>query len=112
MELKIEIEEDKRNSTNITLTQPSNTREGYIRDGIYYQCNLCGKKFTKMNYESHLDECKKKHKEKKCCTFVSRGNVNNMVNSGSPTVRQPTMPVVTYGGFSNKPNFNLKFGKH
>ena len=65
-----------------------------------------------MNYESHLDECKKKHKEKKCCTFVSRGNVNNMVNPGSPTVRQPTMPAVTYGGFSNKPNFNLKFGKH
>ena len=64
-----------------------------------------------MNYDSHLDDCKKKHKEKKFCTFVNRNNVNNMVNSSSPATRQPTMPVVTYGGFSNKPNFNMKFGK-
>ena len=112
-ELKIEIEEDKRYSNNATLTQPNTKKEGYTKDGNYYQCDLCGKKFTKMNFESHLPECKQKHKEKKCITFVNRGNVNNM-SGGTPTpaVRQPTMPAVTYGGFSNKPNFNLKFGKH
>jgi len=86
---------------------------GFIRDGIYYQCNLCGKKFTKINYESHLNDCKQKHKEKKNITFVSKPNVGMMNNpSSSPSTRQPTMPAVTYGGYSKKPNFNLKFGKH
>ena len=55
----------------------------------------------------------KKHKEKKNITFVSKPNIdiiNN--NSSSPSTRQPTLPAVTYGGYSKKPNFNLKFGKH
>lgn len=85
------------------------------KDG-YIQCDLCNKKFTKINYDSHLLECKKKYKEKKGNnTFVNRTNNNNLFgpnNPSSPAVRQPTMPAVTYGGFSNKPNFNLKFGKN
>ena len=66
-----------------------------------------------MNYESHLNDCKQKNKEKKNITFVSKPNIdiiNN--NSSSPSTRQPTLPAVTYGGYSKKPNFNLKFGKH
>ena len=66
-----------------------------------------------MNFESHLPECKQKHKEKKSCTFVNKSNLNNMMNNPiSSSIRQPTMPAVTYGGFSNKPNFNLKFSKY
>ena len=86
-------------------------KEGYIIDGIYYQCLLCSKKFTKMKYESHLSDCKKKNKEKKNSTFISKPNfcINN---PASPSTRQPTLPAVTYGGYSNKPNFNLKFKKH
>ncbi len=112
-ELKIEIEEDKRHtSNNIAYTQ-SNKKEGYTRDGIYYQCDLCNKKFTKMNYESHLNDCKQKHKEKKNITFVSKPNIGIMNHPSSPSTRQPTLPAVTYGGHSSKkPNFNLKFGKH
>ena len=34
-----------------------------------------------MNYESHLPECKQKHKEKKSCTFVNKSNLNNMMNN-------------------------------
>ena len=113
--MKIEIEEDKRyTNNNIAITQ-SNKKEEFTRDGIYYQCNLCGKKFTKINYENHLNDCKKKHKEKKNITFISKPNLNmmsNINNPSSPSTRQPTMPVVTYGGYSKKPNFNLKFGKH
>ena len=70
------------------------------------------KKFTKMNYESHLHECKLKHKEKKNNTFLNKPNIGLMNNPSSPSTRQPTMPAVNYGGFSKKPNFNLKFGKH
>ena len=64
-ELKIEIEEDKKhNNKNVIMTQ-SNEKEGFIIDGIYYQCSLRSKKFTKMKYESHLNDCRKKNKEKK-----------------------------------------------
>ena len=114
-ELKIEIEEDKRHSSNKIVITQINEKEGYTRDGIYYQCNLCNKKFTKMNYESHLHDCKQKHKEKKNLTFNNRPNIslmNNNNNPSSPTTRQPTLPAVTYGGYSKKPNLNLKFGKY
>ena len=38
----------------------------YKKDGkVFIQCDLCNKKFTKINYESHLNDCKKKYKEKK-----------------------------------------------
>ena len=93
------------------ITQ-TNQKEGFTRDGIYYQCNLCNKKFTKINYESHLHDCKQKHKEKKNITFNNKPNIGLMNNPSSPSTRQPTMPAVTYGGYSKKPNFNLKFGKH
>ena len=111
-ELKIEIEEDKRHTANKIVITQSNQKEGFIRDGIYYQCNLCSKKFTKINYESHLHDCKLKHKEKKNTTFNNKPNLGLMNNPGSPSTRQPTMPAVTYGGYSKKPNFNMKFGKH
>ena len=114
-ELKIEIEEDKRHSSNKIVITQTNEKEGYTRDGIYYQCNLCNKKFTKMNYEIHLHDCKQKHKEKKNLTFNNRPNIslmNNNNNPSSPTTRQPTLPAVTYGGYSKKPNLNLKFGKY
>ena len=68
-----------------------------------------------MNYENHLNDCKKKQKKKKNITFVSKPNIgmiNKINNPSSPSNRQPTMPAVTYGGFSKKPNFNMKFGKH
>ena len=114
-ELKIEIEEDKRHSSNKIVITQTNEKEGYTRDGIYYQCNLCNKKFTKMNYESHLHDCKQKHKEKKNLTFNNRPNISLMNNNNNPsssTTRQPTLPAVTYGGYSKKPNLNLKFGKY
>jgi ribosomal protein L37AE/L43A len=111
-ELKIEIEEDKRHTANKIVIIQTNQKEGFTIDGIYYHCNLCNKKFTKINYESHLHDCKQKHKEKKNTTFNNRPNIGLMNNPSSPSTRQPTMPAVTYGGYSKKPNFNLKFGKH
>lgn len=78
--------------------------------GGFIQCDLCNKKFTKINYESHLPECKQKYKGKKNTTFVSKPNLA-MINGGnsSPAKRQPTMPAVTYGGHSNKPGFSIRF---
>ena len=111
-ELKIEIEEDKRHTANKIVITQVNQKEGFTRDGIYYQCNLCNKKFTKINYESHLHDCKQKHKEKKNITFNNKPNMGIMNNPSSSSTRQPTMPAVTYGGYSKKPNFNLKFGNH
>ena len=98
------------NNNKIVIAQ-NNEKEGYVRDGIYYQCLLCNKKFTKINYESHLNDCKQKNKQKKNTTFISKPN-NIINNPSSPSTRQPTLPAVTYGGYSNKPNFNVKFGKH
>ena len=111
-ELKIEIEEDKRHTANKIVITQINQKEGFIKDGVYYQCLLCNKKFTKMNYESHLNDCKQKHKEKKNTTFMNKPNIGLLNNPSSPSTRQPTLPAVTYGGYSKKPNFNLKFGKH
>ena len=68
-----------------------------------------------MNYENHLNDCKKKHKEKKNITFVNKPNmgiINKTNDPSSPSQRLPTLPAVTYGGYSKKPNFNVKFGKH
>ena len=98
----------------------NNEKEGYIRDGIYYQCLLCNKKFTKMNYESHLNDCKQKYKDKKNGTFRNVGGSlmnNNMKNNiknnnnmnNNQMSRKPMMPAVTYG--RNKPNLSLKFEK-
>lgn len=110
-EIKIEVEEDKKYSNNIAQTQPNqinNIREKLNIVGGYIQCDYCNKKFTKINYESHLPECKQKYKGKKNTTFVSKPNLG-MLASSSPTKRQPTMPAVTYGGHSNKPGFSIRF---
>ena len=121
-DIKIEIEEPKKhiNNNNI-LSSPNNNNNNrplYSRDSKgFLQCELCNKKFTKINFESHLNDCKLKHKDKKNGTF-NRGNfggsLNNNINSGnkmngSPVNRKPMMPAVTYG--RNKPNFSVKFGK-
>lgn len=88
----------------------NNNRQLYSRDSKgFLQCELCHKKFTKMNFESHLNECKQKYKDKKNGTFMNKPSF--VPAAGSPAARQPMMPAVNYGGFSNKPKFNLKFGK-
>ena len=43
---------------------------------------------------------------------MNKPNTGLMNNPSSPTTRKPSLPAVTYGGYSKKPNFNLKFGKH
>ena len=126
-EIKIEIEEPKKhadnNNINKGLGSPSNNsnRPLYSRDSKgFLQCELCNKKFTKINYESHLNDCKQKYKDKKNGTFnrgnlggsVMNNNIKNNLNNninGSTVSRKPMLPAVTYG--RNKPNFSLKFGK-
>ena len=93
-------------------TNNNNTRALYSRDSKgFLQCELCNKKFTKINFESHLDDCKLKYKDKKNGTF-NRGNtgvpINNNINNNK-TTRKPLLSAVTYG--RNKPNFSVKFGK-
>ena len=120
-EIKIEIEEPKKhidNNNNQNSGSPvNNSRPLYSRDNKgFLQCELCNKKFTKINYESHLNECKQKYKDKKNGTFRNVGgslmnnNIkNNTSNNNNQMSRKPMMPAVTYG--RNKPNFSLKFGK-
>ena len=121
-EIKIEIEEPKKHiDNNKMMGSPTNTNSNrplYSRDSKgYFLCELCNKKFTKMNYESHLNDCKIKHTDKKNGTFrnnlggsVMNNNMKNNINmNNSPVNRKPIMPAVTYG--RNKPNFSLKFGK-
>ena len=128
-EIKIEIEEPKKKNDNFNnnkgMGSPQNnssTRPLYSRDTKgYYQCELCNKKFTKINYESHLNDCKQKYKDKKNGTFNKGNNIggplvnnnNNIKNNinipNKPISRKPMMPAVTYG--RNKPNFSVKFGK-
>ena len=56
----------------------------------------------------------KNTKKKKNITFNNKPNLSlmNYNNPSSPSNRKPTLPAVTYGGYSKKPNFNLKFGKY
>ena len=115
-EIKIEVEQPKKhNDNNINVDQQSplnGSRPLYTRDSNgYYQCELCSKKFTKINFESHLMECKQKYKDKKNGIFINKPSFGNNVINTNTAIRQPSMPVVTYGGLSNKP-FSLKFGKH
>ena len=95
----------------------------YKKDGkIFIECDLCNKKFTKINYESHLNDCKKKYKEKKNGLDKNNININNNFNmnvningfnnnnnNNNQMSRKPMMPAVTYG--SNKPKFTVKFKK-
>ena len=115
-DIKIEIEEPKKHleNNNQMLSSPKNNggRPLFSRDEKgFLQCELCNKKFTKINFESHLMECKQKYKDKKNGTF-NRSNFGGMMNNNinnNPGTRKPIMPAVTYG--SNKPNFSLKFKK-
>lgn len=117
MEPIIEIEEAKK--PDIIVSKPINSggvigaRQVMSRGELYFECELCNKKFTKMNFESHYPDCKQKYKDKKNGGFNSYGkpNFGNM-NGGSPlNSRKPMMPAVMYGGLTNKPNFKVKFGK-
>lgn len=114
-EIKIEIEEPKKHIDNIAknASPGKNARPLYSRDSNgFILCELCNKKFTQIKYESHLNDCKQKYKDKKNGTF-NRGNITGgpgINNNNNPSVRKPTMPAVTYG--SNKPKFTVKFGKH
>jgi ribosomal protein L37AE/L43A len=116
-EIKIEIEEPKKHIDNVAKNaSPSkNSRPMYSRDSNgFILCELCNKKFTQIKYESHLNDCKQKYKDKKNGTFhrgnITASGINNNTNTNNPSVRKPTMPAVTYG--SNKPKFTVKFGKH
>ena len=118
-EIKFEIEEPKRhvdinNNNNLGSPVNNNNRPLYSRDSKgFLQCELCNKKFTKMNFESHLNDCKQKYKDKKNGTFRNMGrslinnNKNNININNNQVSRKPIMPAITYG--RNKPNFSLKF---
>ena len=133
-EIKIEIEEPKKHIDNINddSSSPLNRNlQYYKKDGkVFIQCDLCNKKFTKINYESHLNDCKKKYKEKKNGIDKSNNinynrnnpvnfninmnnnfnrNINGFNNKNNQMERKPIMPAVTYG--SNKPKFTVKFKK-
>ena len=133
-EIKIEIEEPKKHIDNIMddNSSPLNRNlQYYKKDGkVFIQCDLCNKKFTKINYESHLNDCKKKYKEKKNGIDKSNNinynrnnpvnfninmnnnfnrNINGFNNKNNQMERKPIMPAVTYG--SNKPKFTVKFKK-
>ena len=34
------------------------------REEVFVQCSMCNKKFTRLNYDFHLPDCKQKQKEK------------------------------------------------
>ena len=84
-----------------------NTKQSYVRgEQQYVSCNLCNKKFTRINYDSHLPECERKYKDKQ----GNKGfNTKPTFSMGSMNNRQPTMPAVQYGAFSNRPNMKFKF---
>jgi len=142
-EIKIEIEEPKKHIENYLDGSGSplnNNLQYYKKDGkIFIECDLCNKKFTKINYESHLNDCKKKYKEKKNGLDKNNININNNNNlnnfnrnnpininnnfnmnvningfnnnnnNNNQMSRKPMMPAVTYG--RNKPKFTVKFKK-
>ena len=122
-EIKIEVEEPKKHIDNINnnkkLGSPTNNNNDkrvlYSRDiKGFLQCELCNKKFTKINFENHLNDCKLKYNNKKNGTFFNRGNIgntgnNNINNNNNQMSRKPMLPAVTYG--RSKPNFSVKFGK-
>ena len=121
-EIKIEIEEPKKHIDNINYNiggtgSPMNSNlQIYKKDGkVFIQCDLCNKKFTKINYESHLNDCKKKYKDKNNNGINKTYNKANIINNINNNInnnqlgRKPMMPAVVYG--SNKPKFNMKFKK-
>ena len=136
-DIKIEIEEPKKHIDNNFdgSGSPLNSNlQYYKKDGkVFIQCDLCNKNFTKINYENHLNDCKKKYKEKKNGIDKSNNmnignmnykrnnpvninmnnnfnkNINSFNNNNNQMERKPIMPAVTYG--SNKPKFTVKFKK-
>ena len=136
-DIKIEIEEPKKHIDNNYdgSSSPLNSNlQYYKKDGkVFIQCDLCNKNFTKINYENHLNDCKKKYKEKKNGIDKSNNininnmnynrnnpvsinmnnnfnkNINSFKNNNNQMERKPIMPAVTYG--SNKPKFTVKFKK-
>ena len=70
-EIKIEIEESKKllENNNKIMSSPGNSnniKSLFSRDSNgFLQCELCHKKFTKINFENHLKDCKQKYKDKK-----------------------------------------------
>ena len=110
-EIKIEIEEPKKHIDNNKIGNSSpvnnNSRPLYSRDSKgFIQCELCNKKFTQIKYESHLNDCKQKYKDKKNGTFRNVGGSlmnNNMKNNiknnnnmnNNQMSRKPMMPAVT-----------------
>jgi hypothetical protein len=85
-----------------------NTKQSYVRgeQQQYVSCNLCNKKFTRINYDSHLSDCEKKYREKQGNKVV---NAKPTFSMGPINSRQPTMPAVQYGAFANRPNLKFKF---
>ena len=83
-----------------------NVKQSYIRGEPpqYISCNLCNKKFTRINYDSHLPECERKYKDKQ----VNK-NSKPTFSMGPINTRQPTMHAVQYGSFANRPNMKFKF---
>ena len=63
------MEEPKKHIDNINNDNSSllnRNLQYYKKDGtVFIQCDLCNKKFTKINYESHLNDCKKYIKKRK-----------------------------------------------
>ena len=96
---------DNFNRLNYTKNQLNNNSK-------YIECDMCRKKFTKINYDCHLFECKQKFSAKKNGMTFNKPNLVINEESKNLRTRQPIVPAVTYGAFSSKPNFNLKFGKH
>ena len=86
------------------------------REEVFVQCSMCNKKFTRLNYDFHLPDCKQKQKEKQLKSSTNGLSLKASIGMQKPLFtsimtpqnRVPIMPAVTYGC---RPNFNLKFGK-
>ena len=112
-EIKIEIEEPKKHLDNnndiLDTGSPKNSNlQYYKKDGkVFIQCDLCNKKFTKINYESHLNDCKKKYKEKK----NGGDSKNNTYNKGGIiNINNNFNRNININGFNNNNNLPEKNG--
>jgi hypothetical protein len=127
--IQVNAVEKPDNSNSNTITHTATNRASTNRDDMYIECDMCGKKFTKLNYDYHLQDCILKQKEKQNKNNTSNNNSANhhtLLNKHNFTIktgysnkpsfatglkssqnRVPTMPAVVYGG---RPNFGIKFG--
>ena len=61
-----------------------NTKQSYVRgEQQYVSCNLCNKKFTRINYDSHLPECERKYKDKQGNKVVTTEEKNTSAAADS-----------------------------